>query len=95
MEGSDPCDDPLEFDPPLDSPTVVECLDELPTECDATQGATRGVVSCGLSSDVQSRTVCTATTAMGTGPDGAIALFDIDGDGTRSKTWTTRRASST
>ena len=75
------CDDPLEFDPPLDSPTVVECLDELPTECDATQGATRGVVSCGLSSDVQSRTVCTATTAMGTGPDGAIALFDIDGDG--------------
>ena len=75
------CDDPLEFDPPLVSSTVVECLDELPTECDATQGATRGVVSCGLSSDVQSQTVCTATTAMGTGPDGAIALFDIDGDG--------------
>ena len=75
---SDPCEDELAFDPPLADATV-ECLDDLP-ECDATQGATRGEVSCLLGSAVMSRTECVATTAMGIGADGAIVLFDIDGD---------------
>ena len=76
---SDPCEDELAFDPPLADATV-ECLDDLPTECDATQGATRGDVSCVLASAVSSRTECVGTAAMGTGADGAIVLFDIDGD---------------
>ena len=75
-----PCaDEDLAFDPPLADATV-QCLDELPTECDATQGATRGDVSCVLGSAVSGRTECVATTAMGTGADGAIVLIDIDGD---------------
>ena len=78
-QGTDPCDVPNAFDPPLADATV-ECLNDLPTECDATQGADRGEVSCVLGSSVSSRTECVATTAMGTGADGAIVLFDIDGD---------------
>ena len=77
--GTCDCDETLAFDPPLADATV-ECLDDLPTECDATQGATRGDVSCVLGSAQSSRTECVATTAMGTGADGAIVLFDIDGD---------------
>ncbi|MBK12654.1 MAG: hypothetical protein CL849_03905, partial [Crocinitomicaceae bacterium] len=73
------CDEPMEFLPALSNETV-QCLDDLPTECDGEQGASRGVVSCGMAEDIQSRIVCTATTAMGTGEDGAIVLFDVDGD---------------
>ena len=76
---SDLCGEDLAFDPPLADATV-QCLDELPTECDATQGATRGDVSCVLGSAVSGRTECVATTAMGSGADGAIVLMDIDGD---------------
>ena len=74
------CTTPLEFDPALSPTNTVECLDDLPTDCDPAQGATRGEVSCGIAEDIQERTVCTATTAMGTGEDGAIVLFDVDGD---------------
>ena len=74
------CDDPITFDPPLSETNSVECLDDLPTACDETQGATRGEVSCGIAEDVQGRTVCEGTTAMGPGADGAIVLFDVDGD---------------
>ena len=74
------CTTPLEFTPALTPATSVECLDDLPTACDDTQGASRGEVSCGIAADVQSRTLCTATTAMGSGEDGAIVLFDVDGD---------------
>ena len=74
------CTTPLEFTPALTPATSVECLDDLPTACDDTQGASRGEVSCGIAADVQSRILCTATTALGTGEDGAIVLFDVDGD---------------
>ena len=76
---TDPCDSPLSFDADL-SNYSVECLSDLPTSCDETVGANRGDVTCIYGEERLASTVCDGTTALGTGEDGAIVLFDIDGD---------------
>ena len=73
------CDDPITFDTDL-SDYSVECLSDLPTSCDETVGANRGDVSCILGEQRLADNTCDATTAEGTGEDGAIVLFDVDGD---------------
>ena len=73
------CDDPITFDSDL-SDYSVECLSDLPTSCDETVGANRGDVSCILGEQRLAANTCDATTAEGTGEDGAIVLFDVDGD---------------
>ena len=76
---ADPCEDELAFDADLTSYSV-ECISDLPEACDETVGANRGDVACTLGSARFATTTCTGTTALGTGEDGAIVLFDIDGD---------------
>ena len=73
------CDVPLAFDSDL-SDYSVECPSDLPADCDATVGANRGDVACVIGEQRLLQTDCDATTALGTGADGAIVLFDIDGD---------------
>ena len=73
------CDDPITFDTDL-SDYSVECLSDLPTSCDESVGANRGDVSCILGEQRLAANTCDATTAEGTGEDGAIVLFDVDGD---------------
>ena len=73
------CEDPIEFNADL-SPYSVECLSDLPTECDETVTANRGVTACIYAEQRQVDNTCIATTALGTGEDGAIVLFDVDGD---------------
>ena len=73
------CDDPITFDTDL-SDYSVECLSDLPTACDETVGANRGDVACILGEQRLASNTCDATTALGTGEDGAIVLFDVDGD---------------
>ncbi|MBK12653.1 MAG: hypothetical protein CL849_03900 [Crocinitomicaceae bacterium] len=73
------CDDPITFDADLTN-TSVQCLSDLPTSCDETVGANRGDVACILGEQRLSANTCEASMALGTGEDGAIVLFDIDGD---------------
>ena len=73
------CEDPIEFNADLSSYSV-ECLSDLPTECDETVTANRGVTACIYAEQRQVDNTCIATTALGTGEDGAIVLFDVDGD---------------
>ena len=73
------CDVPLAFYTDL-SDYSVECPSDLPADCDATVGANRGDVACVIGEQRLLQTECDATTALGTGADGAIVLFDIDGD---------------
>ena len=69
----------ITFDTDL-SDYSVECLSDLPTSCDETVGANRGDVSCILGEQRLADNTCDATTAEGTGEDGAIVLFDVDGN---------------
>ena len=73
------CDEPLAFDADL-SDYSVECPSDLPTDCDLSVGANRGDVACVIGEQRLLQTECDGTTALGTGEDGAIVLFDIDGD---------------
>jgi len=73
------CDDPITFDTDL-SDYSVQCLSDLPTSCDESVGANRGDVACILGEQRLAEISCDATTALGTGEDGAIVLFDVDGD---------------
>ena len=73
------CEDPIEFNADLSNSTV-QCMSDLPTECDMTVTANRGVTACILGEERSAFTSCVGTTAEGTGEDGAIVLFDVDGD---------------
>ena len=73
------CEDPIEFNANLSNSTV-QCVSDLPTECDVTVTANRGATACILGEQRSAFNSCNGTTAEGTGEDGAIVLFDVDGD---------------
>ncbi|MGB1073960.1 MAG: hypothetical protein ACPGYZ_07690, partial [Flavobacteriales bacterium] len=77
--GTCDCEEPMTWSEDL-SDYTVECLGDLPTECDASVTASRGTVSCGYAESEEGRTNCEATTPDGTGDDFAFVLYDIDGD---------------
>ena len=73
------CEDPIIFNADLSDGTV-QCPGDLPTECDLTVTASRGVTNCILGEARSAFSSCVGTTAEGTGEDGAIVLFDVNGD---------------
>ena len=73
------CDDDLAFDADL-SDYTVQCISDLPADCDMSVMANRGTTACIMGEQRSVRTSCVGTTAEGTGEDGAIVLFDVDGD---------------
>ena len=77
--GTCDCEEPMTWSEDL-SDYTVECLGDLPTECDASVTASRGTVSCGYAESQEGRTNCVATTPDGQGDDYAFVLFDVDGD---------------
>ncbi len=79
-DADDVCDEcePFEFSADL-SDYSVQCLNDLPTECDGTVTANRGVVSCGVAVNQEGRTQGTGTTSEGVGHEYAFVLCYADG----------------
>ena len=68
------CDDALAFSESLND-TIVQCLENLPTECDASVTANRGEVACGLLEERLQQSSYNTSVPDGTGSDWVLILY--------------------